>query len=269
MPPAIQIGPLMLAADRALAVLLIAAFMVLAGLIARKLDRTADQASLLAIGAGILAARIGYVAKNWEAFAYEPASILAIWQGGFSLAAGLAGALGAIVLTMRQKRSALVLASTALLLSGMYSVGSSLLTPAPRTMPTDIALQDWSGKTVALSKLRGRPYAINLWASWCLPCRREMPMLVDAASKSAVPILLVNSGEERTAAERFLRANNLPSRSVYLDRAAALAAETGAAGYPATLFINAAGQIETVHLGELSRAILADELRSLERGDSK
>lgn len=90
-------------------------------------------------------------------------------------------------------------------------------------------------------------------------------MLVDAASRSPVPILLVNSGEERVSAEQFLRANRLPSRSVYLDPTAALAAATGAGGYPATLFVNSAGQIETVHLGEISRAMLATELRKLER----
>lgn len=61
----------MLAADRALAILLTAAFMFLAAPIARKLDRVADRASLWAIGTGLLTARAGYVANHGEAFAAE------------------------------------------------------------------------------------------------------------------------------------------------------------------------------------------------------
>lgn len=256
----------MLAADRALAIVLIAAFFVVAPVVARKFDSKAERASWWALGAGIAIARAGYVASNWDAFAVEPASILAIWQGGFSVAAGVAGAVAAIVLTMRPGRAAIALVGAIALLSGVYLGGSILIRPDPKPLPATIALEQWSGQTVSLSEFRGQPFAINLWASWCLPCRREMPMLVDVASRSRVPILLVNSGEDRGAADSFLRANRLPSESVYLDQTAALATATGASGYPVTLFVNAAGRIETMHLGEISRPQIKAELRLLERG---
>lgn len=265
MPFTFQIGPLMLAADRALAVALIMVFLILAGVIAKKKDRAAERAGWWALGAGVVAARAGFVAGNWDAFAAELVSILAIWQGGFSLAAGAAGAVAAIVLMMGLSRSAVALAGAVALLGGAYLGVSPLLRPDPQPLPAHVPIERWSGETIALSQFRGQPFVVNLWASWCLPCRREMPMLVDAASRSPVPILLVNSGEERVSAEQFLRANRLPSRSVYLDPTAALGAATGAGGYPATLFVNSAGQIETVHLGEISRAMLATELRKLER----
>ena len=264
-PPSFQIGPLALATDRAVAVLVIIVFLIIAGLVATRVDRTADRGSWWALAAGIVAARAGYVVGNWDTFAAEPAAILAVWQGGLSLAAGLAGALAAIALTMRMKQPAIMLATTIVLLAGLYVGVSTLLRPDPRPLPTHIALERWSGGTQALSELRGQPFVVNLWASWCLPCRREMPMLVDEASRSPVPILLVNSGEQRSAAEEFLRSNRLPSQSVYLDSTASLTAAIGAGGYPATLFVNAAGQIETVHLGEISRAMLATELRALEQ----
>ena len=263
-PSSFQIGPLALATDRAIAVLLIIAFLIIAGLVATRMDRTADRGSWWALAAGILAARAGYVVGNWEAFAAEPGTIFAIWQGGFSLAAGLAGALAAIAVTMRLKKPAIMLSTMIVLLAGLYVGLSTLLRPDPRPLPTHIALQHWSGETLPMSELKGQPFVVNLWASWCLPCRREMPMLVAEASQSLVPILLVNSGEQRGAAEQFLRANGLPNHSVYLDPTASLAAAIGAGGYPATLFVNAAGQIETVHLGEISRAMLATELRALE-----
>lgn len=262
----IQIGPLMLAAERALALLLIGAFMVVAGIIARKMDRAADRASLWALGVGIVAARAGFVANNWQVFAAHPASILAVWQGGFSLAAGVVGALAPILLVMRLKRPGIALASSVVVLCAAFLVGANMMRPVPQPLPNGVALERWSGEQVKFAELRGRPFVINLWASWCLPCRREMPMLVDASSRSQVPILLVNSGEERAAAQQFLRDNRLPANSVYLDPAAALAAAVGANGYPATLFVNSAGQIETMYLGEISRAILSNELRALEPG---
>ena len=264
-PPSFQIGPLALATDRAIAVLLIIAFLGIAGVVAARMDRTADRASWWALAAGIVAARAGYVVGNWNAFAAEPAAILAVWQGGFSLAAGLVGAVAAIAFTMRLKQPAVMLSVTIVLLAGLYVGVSTLLRPDPRPFPAHIALERWSGGTQVLSRLRGRPFVVNLWASWCLPCQREMPMLVDEASRSSVPILLVNSGEQRSAAEQFLRANQLPNQSVYLDPTASLAGSIGAGGYPATLFVNAAGQIETMHLGEISRAMLANELRALEQ----
>ena len=214
MPSSFQIGPLMLAADRALAVVLIAAFIVLASLIDRKLDQRAERSSFWALVAGIVAARAGFVANNWDAFALEPTSILAFWQGGFSLIAGITGALAAIVLTMPRKQPAAALAGLVVMLGGAYFIGASQLRPAALPLPGQIALEGWSGESVTLADFRGRSFVINLWASWCLPCRREMPMLMDAASRSPIPILLVNSGEQRAAAAKFLQAIDFPrSRS--------------------------------------------------------
>ena len=88
-------------------------------------------------------------------------------------------------------------------------------------------------------------------------------MLIDTALRSPVPILLVNSGEERAVAERFLVANRLPDDLVYLDDTASLATVIGAAGYPATIFIDAAGKVKSVHVGELSRAMLAEEIKAV------
>jgi len=123
-PSAFQIGPLMLATDRVLAIVLILAFLAVTGLIAKKADRRADRAGWWALAIGVVAARVGFVASNWDAFAAEPASILAVWQGGFSIAAGLAGAIAAILLTLPRVRPAFALAAAAALLSGTYLLGT-------------------------------------------------------------------------------------------------------------------------------------------------
>ena len=263
LPQAVQIGPLLLAADRVLALVLISGFLVVAAIVARQSDASAERAGWWALVVGLVAARIGYVVGNWEAFAIEPASILAIWQGGFSLPAGVAAAVLVTLRFLRLRTSSLVMVGAILGVTSVYIGASHLLRPAPRPLPTGLAVQTLTGKHVNLSAWRGRPLVINLWASWCLPCRREMPMLIDTALRSPVPILLVNSGEERAVAERFLVANRLPDDVVYLDDTASLATVIGAAGYPATIFIDAAGKVKSVHVGELSRAMLAEEIKAV------
>jgi thiol-disulfide isomerase/thioredoxin len=264
-PQAVEIGPLLLATDRALAIVLISVFLFVAIIVSKRADASAEGAGWWALVTGLVAARVGYVVGNWEAFAVEPASMLAVWQGGFSMVVGVAAAVIVTLWKLRLRPSSLLMAGAILMLSGAYIGSSQLLTLAPRPFPAGIAVQKLAG--VNLSELRGQPMVINLWASWCLPCRREMPMLVDVASRSSVPILLVNSGEERSVAEEFLRANRLPPSAVYLDTTASLAAAIEAGGYPATVFVNAAGEIKTVHVGELSRAMLTSELRHLEQRD--
>lgn len=264
LPQAVQIGPLLLAADRVLALVLISGFLVVAAIVARKFDAKAERAGWWALVIGLVAARIGYVVGNWEAFGVEPASILAVWQGGFSLPTGVAVGLFFTLWFLRLRFSSLIMVGAMLVLSSAYVGASHLLQPAPRPLPAGLAVRTLDGKTIDLSAWSGKPVVINLWASWCLPCRREMPMLVDMASRSRVPILLINSGEDRLTAERFLRANRLPRNSVFLDDNASLAAAIGAGGYPATIFIDAAGQVRSVHVGELSRAMLAEQIKSLE-----
>lgn len=266
-PQALEIGPLLLATDRALAIVLFSVFLFVAIIVSKRADASAEGAGWWALLTGLVAARFGYVILNWDAFAVEPASILAFWQGGFSMVVGVAAAVIVTLWKVRLRPSSLLMAGAILMLSGAYVGSSQLLTPAPRPFPAPIAVQKLSGEGVKLPQQRGQPMVINLWASWCLPCRREMPMLVDVASRSSVPILLVNSGEERSVAEEFQRANRLPASAVYLDTTASLAAAIEAGGYPATIFVNAAGEIKTVHVGELSRAMLTSEMRRLEQKD--
>ncbi|URD61117.1 TlpA family protein disulfide reductase [Sphingomonas sp. KRR8] len=265
LPQTFQLGPLILSSDRVLALVLFAFFLAITSVVAKRVDVRAERAGWWALVIGVATARAGYVLMNWDAFAADPLSIMLIWQGGFSLAAGLAGALAAITVTMRRLRSAIILASSIAVLGAAFLGVSAALHPAPISFPASIALRTRSGEPVVLSELRGRPFVINLWASWCLPCRREMPMLAAKASHSPVAILLVNSGEPRDVAAGFLERSRLPSQSVLLDPGAALAAAIGVSGYPATLFVNSAGKIETMHFGEISRAMLEAELRDLER----
>lgn len=140
--------------------------------------------------------------------------------------------------------------------NGAYAVAEPHLLPRPRPIALDLVLERMDGRKLDLASLRGRPFVINLWASWCGPCRREMPMLIEVAKASKVPILLVNSGEDRATVRQFLRANGLDEGMVLLDPTVRVAAQVAANGYPATIFVNRSGQAQVIHVGEISRASL-------------
>src|SRR3546814_11946076 len=74
-----------------------------------------------------------------------------------------------------------------------------------------------SGAPLMPENLAGRPFVVNLWATWCPPCRRELPMLADVAANSDIPILLANQGENRQAVADYLLAGGISPRSVVLD----------------------------------------------------
>lgn len=261
----LRLGPLMLATDRALALLAIWLFLSLGAVIGARTGSRAARASWIALAIGIVAARIGFVAEHIAAFRIEPWNVIALWQGGFSPSAGIAAAAVTLVALLRWQRATGQLLA---LLAGLALAHAALVaatTPAPRDLPPALALEQLDGQRFAIDTLRGRPFVLNLWATWCPPCRREMPMLIDVARESQVPILLVNQGERGDRVRSFLRRNALAGDAVRLDPAGSIADALGVRAYPTTLFVDAGGRIVGMHSGELSRAALSAALRDLER----
>jgi cytochrome c biogenesis protein CcmG, thiol:disulfide interchange protein DsbE len=101
-----------------------------------------------------------------------------------------------------------------------------------------------------LAALRGRPVVINKWASWCGPCKLEFPIFQRVSTRLGreVAFLGVNSGDNRAAAERFLRTTPVPFPHLE-DPGSRMARELGAPNaFPATIFIDRRGR-RTVHQG--------------------
>ncbi|GGB30987.1 thiol:disulfide interchange protein [Sphingomonas metalli] len=254
------IGPLMFAVDRGLAVLCIAVFLGLTALAGRfRFPRVASVATS-AIVVGPVAARIGYVAAHWGSSADAPLSALAVWQGGFSAVAGIAGA--AMTLAIRLGRTRALLAGWGALAaaSGLWFVLQALIPPVTYgPFPYHAMLTTPAGAPLPLDLFRGRPFVVNLWATWCGPCRRELPMLDAAASRSGeVPILLADQGEAPAIVAGFLTREGVGAKHIALDPSRSLNGTLQVAGYPATAFVAADGTIVQLQLGELSRAALAD-----------
>jgi len=116
------------------------------------------------------------------------------------------------------------------------------------------------GGPVRLSELRG-PLVLNVWASWCPPCRAELPTLAEVASQATgrVTFLGVDVLDDSAAAAELVRAVRLPYGSV-VDAEGATRGPLRWVGPPLTLFVDADGRVAHARAGELDGA---DELRAL------
>jgi len=128
----------------------------------------------------------------------------------------------------------------------------------------NITVRDIKGDSLSLEDLAGKPLVINLWATWCPPCRREMPVL--AAAQQANPdirFVFVNQGEGQELVEKFLTQQQLSLRNNLLDTGGRVGQAVGSLSLPTTLFYSADGLLKNNHLGELSHASLKHALRHI------
>lgn len=120
--------------------------------------------------------------------------------------------------------------------------------PAP-----DFTLQTLDGRTVSLADLRGRPVVVNFWASWCPPCRAEMPLLQAAYEKyqdQGIELLAVNLDESPVAIRTFTEPLGL-TFPILLDQGARVTAQYKIIPLPTTFFIGRDGVVRFRQLGEL------------------
>lgn len=216
---------------------------------------------------GLLAARIGFVIAYWRYFHQDPLQMLDLRDGGFVVWAGLlAVVVGAVIWGWRRAGlrrplgwglcSGLAFWLLASLSSNLYEKGTQL---------PDMVLRNANGESVQLGSYKGGPLVINLWATWCPPCRREMPVLQNAQHQHEnVTFLFVNQGESMQSVSTFLETQGLNLSNVLFDSGGQLGQKVGSMALPTTLFYNADGRLLASHLGELSEASLA---RALERFD--
>lgn len=268
---AVSIGPLVFDGGRFAAVVALLAFLVVAEIAARftRRERAGDAAlwAGIAVLGWIAAARLGFVVANWPDFAAHPWDSLKLWQGGYQPAAGWAGGIAVFLLaTLRQARAALVpLALGGAAAMGAHLVLTTALPPSKASMP-QIQLVSLDGSAVHLGG-RGRPVVLNLWATWCPPCRREMPMMVDlAASSPHVDFVFANQGEDAGRIITFLEAEGLPRAGMVRDPEHRLMGALGAVGLPSTLVFGADGGLVAAHTGEISRAALGRMTEKATRG---
>ncbi|GIV96683.1 MAG: hypothetical protein KatS3mg057_1340 [Herpetosiphonaceae bacterium] len=132
--------------------------------------------------------------------------------------------------------------------------------PAP-----DFALQTPDGETIRLSDLRGQAVLINFWATWCGPCRSEMPAIqgiYDQQRERGFTVIAVNMREDPDRVHAFIQDLGL-SFPVALDLEGAVARSYRVVNIPASFFIDRHGVVRARYLGPMSRAVMEASLDGL------
>lgn len=116
------------------------------------------------------------------------------------------------------------------------------------------------GRIVTSKELRGAPYVLNVWGSWCVECQTEHPVVTRFAETKRVRVIGYNWKDEREDALRWLERFNNPYWLVLQDYEGGTAIDFGIYGAPETFLIDAEGRIRWKHVGVLTDAIVQDEL---------
>jgi thiol-disulfide isomerase/thioredoxin len=228
----------------------------------------------LALGIGLVAARSFHVALHAELFARQPLRMFDLRDGGWEAGAGLAAAMLWLLVQWQRRpqwRRALLGAGLAgLAVWALFSVVvfRALGVGEPAAVLPPIAVHEFpGGRATTLDQVHdGRPLVVNLWASWCGPCRAEMPLLAEAQRRdTGVRFLFVNQGEAAAAVQAYLQREGLALQDVWLDPTSALGPAVGSTGLPTTLFLDAEGRRVDAHFGVLSDVSLAVRLKALQR----
>jgi len=125
------------------------------------------------------------------------------------------------------------------------------------------ALTDTEGRRVSLSGLLGRPLVINFWATYCAPCKVEMPMLQSKVeAQASAQLVLVDEGDSAQAARSFLSSVGVHQPAL-LDSDLSVGRAYGAIALPITVFVRADGSIDARQIGQLEERVLVAELAKL------
>lgn len=253
-PDALHLGPLVLAWERLTVLLALRTWLGLSPL------RHAGTAALVAL----ITARLTAVLPHWTQLAPtvpEPLlTVLDVRAGSWSWPVGVAAGLVYLLTRLRQWPPAL---TRSLLLTLTAAALPLLFSPAPRPIlnaehvPVTRVSPQGLTSSVAFKDLR-RPAVVNVWATWCGPCRAELPVLARAL-RAGEPILLINGGERPAQVRPFLDGLHV-FNTTFVDEGA-LRQALQVSGYPTTFVISPDGQVTARHLGPLNAVQLQALLR--------
>jgi cytochrome c biogenesis protein CcmG/thiol:disulfide interchange protein DsbE len=157
-------------------------------------------------------------------------------------------------------------------LAGFLAVG---LQRDPREIPSPLidkpapafALPrlDTPAQTVSVQELRGQVWLLNVWASWCVACRQEHPLLVELGKSGQVPLYGLNYKDKREDALAWLQRHGDPYRFSLSDAEGLVGIDFGVYGVPETFVIDKKGVIRHKHIGPLTREALQDTILPLMR----
>jgi peroxiredoxin len=153
---------------------------------------------------------------------------------------------------------------TIVILAITLAAGCAKSQPEEGIAAPDFQLKSLDGPTLTLSALRGRPVLLNFWATWCGPCRYEMPFLHQLSSDPkwqarGLVMLAVNLQESEVTVRQFM-ADNALSFTVLLDTAGEAGRLYNIASIPTTYIIDKDGIIKDVRIGAFSNKVQIEQM---------
>lgn len=262
------IGPLALSINQLLALVGLGAALAAGAFAARTPEQRVNHLLIDAVLIGLVVARVAFVLRYLPQYHGDWVGIVDIRDGGFMVIPGLLAGGMFLAWSLWKKpscrRSLGVALLSGTLVWGTAAGSLSLIESTGRQLP-DVQVETLDGAGTGLDAYRGEPMVVNLWATWCPPCRREMPVLEEAQQRrDQIQFLFVNQGEGNRTIRKYLETEGLDLDNVLLDQRGALGRTVGSAGLPTTLFYDADGRLVDVHTGELSRASLHSALERFE-----
>ncbi len=264
---ALVVGPLALPYSLLLVFAAMASALYIGNRSGRKASVDIESVLWQTLLVGLVFARLAFVWEFRSAYFASPLGIADVRDGGWNPTAGFVAAWFFALTRTRQLpalrkplRSALMVGTV------VWAVGAvvlSMRTETGQELPA-LSLTSLEGRPMNLAEFKGKPTVVNLWATWCPPCVREMPMLHQAQlDRPGVNFVFLNQGESADKVGAWLRARKLPLHNVLIDanKQAGVAFKQGA--LPTTLFYDAKGRLVSTRIGELSAATLSERLQVL------
>ena len=120
-------------------------------------------------------------------------------------------------------------------------------------------------RTITPGDLEGRVWLLNVWATWCVACREEHPVLMEAARDRELTLVGLDYKDERPAAMQWLARHGNPYRVSAFDPDGRVGIDLGVYGVPETYVVDADGIIRYKHIGPISMETLDEEIMPLVR----
>ncbi len=267
MTAGLTIGPFSFSAGLLTTFAAVLAVFLVGEYVGRKRGVDVERRLWVVVAVALVAARVAYVTRFADVYMASPLTMLSIRDGGFSALAGLAAGLAtAAFLGWRNRAQRVPVLAGAGVGGAVFALAAliGMMIPAPAVQLPPLTLTRLEGGALALPALAGKPIVVNLWASWCGPCRREMPVLRQAQlDHPEITFVFVNQGETSAAIRQYLDKEGMVLNNVVLDTGSIMGLNLGSKALPTTFFFDAAGKMTGRRFGEVSAATLAEQLAAL------
>lgn len=264
----LQLGPMVLAGEVLTQIVAVAIGMILATYLGSKITPQLEKLIWKTVIIGFISSRLMFVARYNAAYLADPLEILDIRDGGWNAPFGYfaAWAYGVWKIKTEPKmRRAVLSGLTAATFIWILSLVLTSLGDSEAVRLKSAPLYSLDGDKTALEAFQGKPTVINLWATWCPPCRREMPAFEQAQKNfPQINFVFLNQGESAEQVQTYLQDHQLELHNVLLDSKGEAGSQFSRSMLPTTIFFDAKGRLVDIRLGELSYPSLLQRLERLE-----